>query len=590
MLNTKKLLYILPDVAYVAELLPAKQPHTFAIQNFRQINGQFLDDQDFIPDNIQKLVNKLEADEYHVILPDFLFTNTIVEVKATAQTKIDAYIKDELLPSLEITPESHQTSTFVLTQHKSTSKVQLSAIENEALQPLALAVAGSEVKLSQISPLSWTIKAIVSLEPSITLVQLGSQLFLAQHYIGVDQATYSTIEDVEKLAETIRTLKGAEPSIQTLYLLTNPLVEEQLKSLLSDTLPLQQLTSAIDDSTEMPSFVKQIIETGMRTLDISDFPVPMFKLKKIKTEPRLEKTAQTVHTSPVITEVTTQNEDSAMTDAPMPAPSKPEVSTELEEKTDTLETVELETTDAPESTPTPEVELESNQPLTVEETPTPVSSPVPQEPKTTETIPTPVAAPTTPVTPGPITPPQRTIIKNKNNTGSMVRMIFVTIAVLFATVAIGVGVGLGLLKLSSGSENKLDTSPVVIETPTPEALPSPSPSPSPTAAVDPSQLSILVVNATTIAGKAGTIKADLEAAEFGTVIAGNAKGEYELGENYVLLKEPNAALVSALEAATKLEFTSSDEIAIEDAAGKHDAVVVFADNTTDTSKNETESE
>ena len=55
MLNTKKLLYILPDVAYSAELLPSKKPSTFTISSFRQINGEYMDDNEFIPENILKL-------------------------------------------------------------------------------------------------------------------------------------------------------------------------------------------------------------------------------------------------------------------------------------------------------------------------------------------------------------------------------------------------------------------------------------------------------------------------------------------------------------------------------------------------------
>ena len=57
------------------------------------------------------------------------------------------------------------------------------------------------------------------------------------HYIGVDQCTSQTTAEVSAIAETIKTLKGAEPRIQTVYLLTNELVEQELKEELSDTLP-----------------------------------------------------------------------------------------------------------------------------------------------------------------------------------------------------------------------------------------------------------------------------------------------------------------------------------------------------------------
>ena len=277
MLNTKKLLYILPDVAYVAELLPGKKQHSFSIQTFRQINGEFFEDDEFISENIVKLFGKLESEEYTVVLPDFLFTNTILEIAETADSAVESFLKKSLLPSLSISRDSHQIDTFTLTQYNNKTRVQLTALEKIVLEPLRAPAAKNNLTINEIVPLSWTIKSIVSLEPSITVVQIGSSIFLAQHYIGVDQTTYQAIQDVEGIAETIATLKGAEPSIQTVYLLTNDLVEQKLKDHLSGTLPLQQLTSKGDDS-DLPPYVKQIIESAMTTLSVPDFTVPSFEL------------------------------------------------------------------------------------------------------------------------------------------------------------------------------------------------------------------------------------------------------------------------------------------------------------------------
>src|SRR5258708_8201059 len=98
MLNTKKYLYIMPDSAYLAELLPTKKAHAFTIQVFRQINGEFLDDNEFIADNIDKLIKKIDPDEYHIILPDFFFPNTIVHLNTTTQRQFNKSLKQELLP------------------------------------------------------------------------------------------------------------------------------------------------------------------------------------------------------------------------------------------------------------------------------------------------------------------------------------------------------------------------------------------------------------------------------------------------------------------------------------------------------------
>lgn len=284
MLDTHKLIYILPEMAYVAEMLPGKKQHSFTIQNFRQINGDFLKNDTFVIENILKLFSKIDQDQYHIILPDSLFTNTIISTTETGDAKIKKYVSETLLPSLDISTDTHHIETFVLTEFKGVAKVQISAFEKELANPLRAAAAQYDIQLAGVSPLSWTVKSIVSLEPSVTVLQIGSQIYTALQYIGVDQATISSVDDLTVVSETIKTLKGSEPSIQTIYLLGNSLVEEQLKDTLSSTLPIQQLSNFAEDDTKMPSYVRQIIEAGMKTLEIADYPVPKFELGKATEE------------------------------------------------------------------------------------------------------------------------------------------------------------------------------------------------------------------------------------------------------------------------------------------------------------------
>ncbi|MBP7768708.1 hypothetical protein KA082_02635, partial [Candidatus Woesebacteria bacterium] len=174
MLDTKKLLYILPEVAYIAEVLPDKKPHSFVVHAFTQINGAFLSEEEFTTANIIKLFTKLERGEaYHVILPDFLFTNTIVSVTGTSDKNIKDELKTNLFPQLGLEPTTHLLDSSVLNEIRGNSRVQLSAIEKELLVPLRVAAQAAEVQISAISPLSWAIKSFVSLEPSISVLQLG---------------------------------------------------------------------------------------------------------------------------------------------------------------------------------------------------------------------------------------------------------------------------------------------------------------------------------------------------------------------------------------------------------------------------------
>jgi len=646
MLNTRKLLYILPDVAYIAELLPAKKDHTFAIQSFRQINGEFLnEDDDLIAANIDKLLGKLEPDTYHLILPDFLFTNTIIEIKETQESKVKEYVKEKLLPSLGLTKNTHDIATFVLTQYGGVSKLQLTALEKSVLDPVVIAATDHRVQIDKISPLSWTIKSIVSLEPSISIIQIGGLVYLAEHYIGVDQCTMASTDEIENVVDTIKTLKGAQPSIQTIYLLTNTLVEEKLKEHVSKTIPIQQLASFKEEDSQMPSYVKHIIEAGMRTLDIPDFPVPTFLLPKTASKPLGSVPAASSETSAeseveldletqkprplnvfddendiddeVETSDTADSEASELNseiELTLPQPSAPVITEALElpavvaELPAVLTTPPVVTSVAaavnveptitqPVTEKSPEAdeveepvetdELEPARPASIEETPpaVPASTAEAEESNLTE----PDLSVFAPKSPSAITEPSgaasinktkslapRTVIKNKGGT-NMVKGIAVLLATLAITTTISAGIGTAVLRLTDESDKQVATTASPSPDPsTATASPSPTAQPSPTpTAVARKELSILVVNATTTPGYAGTTKAKLEKAGFKLVTAANAKGEYEAG-TYVLMPTEDKNVTSTLQTDSGLTLELATGFATEDPKAAYDAVIVLA--------------
>lgn len=670
MLNTHKLLYILPDLAYVAELLPAKKPNTFAVQSFRQINGEFMDDNEFIAKNVLKLFSKLEAEEYHLILPDFLFTNTIVSVKETGDAKVKKYLKEDLLPNLSLDTQTHEIETIILTEFKGESKVQLSAIEKSVLAPIRVGAHQAHVKIKAVSPLSWTVKSVVSLEPSITVLQIGQTLYCALQYIGIDQTMQAPVSEIEAIAETIKTLKGGEPNIQTIYLLSNSLVEQRLKELASDTIPIQQLNSLREDDAQMPSYVKDIIEYSMRTLSVQDFPVPAFPLGKVSSADvdatQLDATAKDTRESEdageskqsdqkddresttdledvaaalVIPAPTTievieavvepeeeslevtvtvtddadadenadadedadvdEDEDasegqeqklpdavSAEADSKLPEdePSEPEIGTDSIDLSQFaarsgIGTVAAMTSQADTKTeqmpPKRDTQKETNLADEVAELDEPEEAEELDEPKTATTDPSP--SDTKPKLP--LASTHKSVIKHSSGVAPMLKMVFITLVVFAVTVAVGIGVGLGLLQLNS--KNVADTSPVVVASPTPSPITS-SPSPSPKPELDKSTVNILVVNATTKAGYAGTIKDLLAKDGFTKVTAGNAKGsEYE--GNSLLVDEEDSALTDAIQEAAELDelvayaSDSAHPKAAEDASSKYDAVLVLSE-------------
>lgn len=644
MLNSHKLLYILPDVAYVTELLPAKKPNTFSIQSFRQINGEFMDDDIFKAKNIIKLFSKLEEGEYHLVLPDFLFTNTILNVTETSDAKVKEYINEKLLPKLDLSKETHDLQTFVLTEFKGVSKVQLSAIEKSVLAPVRVASNKNKVEITGLSPLSWTIKSEVSLEPSITVLQIGTQLYTALQYIGVDQATITPVTDTEAVAETIKTLRGAEPSIQTVYLLTNSKVELELKELVSKTLPLQQLTTTKEEDTKMPSYVKQIVESGMRTLSIEDYPVPKFELGKATKEEITEFSTSGVdedldddedlldvdEKTDVKANVTDEDSDvpeenEAKTDVELPAPILPSVIADTSSvgvATSTITTggtgvTEISSDDVPQSTEpesktTSEENLDKEVPENVkeakkgeimtEETKTvaedepikfaPITSVRPEltaESKDEDIDLTQFASHTSSTNEDPpvdtsviktdeiIQPKKKDIIKNSSGIGNMLKMVFITLAVFAITVAIGVGAGLTLISMQANKKVEPTPTPIAQDsaTPAPSIEPTTTTTASPSAAINLEEIKVLIVNATTKAGYAGTFKSSLDKAGYGQVSAANAKGEYKEGM-FVLMPEEKADLISQIAKDSELELEFADGYLTEDPQKQYDAVIVLA--------------
>ena len=670
MLNTKKLLYILPEVSYIAEVLPDKKPHTFAVQSFTQINGTFLDEDTFIPANVIKLFTKLEKEEeYHIILPDYLFTNTIVTIKEKSDQRIKEELRDTVLPQMGLSTESHVLDSSVLNEIRGNSRVQLSAIEKEVLAPLKVAAHHSEITVVGISPLSWAIKSLVSLEPSISVLQMGGNLYVCEHYIGIDQASYAPIDNLETIIESIKTLKGSEPSIQTVYLLSNSLIEEKLKDLLNKILPIQQMTRDGDGQEKMPAHVQDVIEYSARTLSISDYPVPVFALGKATAE-ELEVFKSELAAS----KSTHEEDDDALAELPKPAApvvapvsipviaAKEPADTEASSEGKAAEKRELSATEEQEEDE-PEEEIEPDDdddaalnvasvgavippaaaavtlataPITSDELTSAVELPtsevkasepskspekvIPDLAKEPESIsvvkhteppkvavepdkitvqPEPTKAsdedidltqfvqaqstteqPTRLQTKSMQPPAALPTIKNKSGVQIMLKMIFITLAVFCVTVAVVVGVGLAILKFS-GTEGSTDAPTVEVEsTPTPvattETTPTPSPSASPSAKPVTTNLKVLVVNATTKAGYAGTFKSKIETAKLGTVTAGNAKEKYTEGF-IAYMKTENAATIASFEDAMDVELTVDKKAAAEDPQNKYDIVIVLAE-------------
>jgi hypothetical protein len=177
--------------------------------------------------------------------------------------------------------------------------------------------------------------------------------------------------------------------------------------------------------------------------------------------------------------------------------------------------------------------------------------------------------------------PERTVIKNKNDAGSLLKVVGITILALVVTVGIGVGIGVGLLNMAEKKSNNLQHSPVTDTSPaatsTPTAAPTVAPSPSPVATPAKEKLKILIVNATTTAGKAGKFKSSLQAAGYKSIETGNAKGTYTDKGTFLLGSDPSGTLTTDLGKALGVTLVNQTDKAAEDAKGAYDVVIVIAE-------------
>lgn len=595
-----RLLYIFSDLAYIAKLNPTKKAHEFAISDFYQLNGQFLDENSLIEKNIQKLVDKLEAGSYQLILPDFLFTNTMVNVEVKTEEEVKAYLKDQLLPDLKIDTEDFYLDTNILSNYGGAFKVQLTALEKGIILPLVKALKNNqEVSIQAVAPLSFSIKSIISLEPSVSILQINRELYLAQHYIGVDQCFNTSIDNANDFAETVKTLKGVEPSLQTLYLLSDTLVDNKIKEVLAETLPVQQLAEPAEAGDKIPPYLKKIIEAGAKTMSIPDYLLPQFSIDQdydkelaMQQEKEDEFDLVTNITKPVVIgeEETEKAEEESKLDM-----KDQELKKKEEAKQDSQQLTDQEPTE-------PEV-LPSPKKIDLAEVNNPNVPAKELRPKTKESVDKANEKEETEINLAQFTnlavDPSvlnkkaakksndkestmsnvKPVIKNSSEGSGVLKMIIIALLSFVLTVALGVGIGYGVLQLTNKQEvPEVDISDEAAKV-TEEPAPSPTPEP---VVINKEDYQLLVVNATAKAGYAGTIANTLEEAGFVDVVAANAKGEYEEG-NYLLLNDLTAeqeassqALLAEIEQITELDWQLADGIAVEDADGNYQAVLVLA--------------
>ena len=284
MVKSKHLLVVAQKLALIAELEPTKKAGFYVLRSLRQINGDFIKNNQLITDNLVKLFGKLDTDQtYTLVLPDNLFLDKIENIPAITDNEIKKQLSEQILPDLKINLDDYQIKTASLLQLGQTSRIQISAAEDKFLAEITQAL--SEVEnsplIENVVPMSWLTKSIVTLEPSLSIFQIGDELLLAQHYIGIVQTKKFDVSELVELVNFIKKLKEKEADLQTVYLLTDEKVEKALNKGLKDLLPLQQLSGAETGDGVAP-MIKAYLEAAARSMDIPEYAIPFYSLEKIK--------------------------------------------------------------------------------------------------------------------------------------------------------------------------------------------------------------------------------------------------------------------------------------------------------------------
>ncbi|HPS40610.1 MAG TPA: LytR C-terminal domain-containing protein, partial [Candidatus Woesebacteria bacterium] len=516
-----------------------------------------------------------------------------------------------LLPELGINEEDYYLDTTVLSNYKGSFKVQLTALEKSVVAPLAkILKEHKDIKIETISPLSWTSKSIISLEPSVAILQMGNHLFLAEHYIGVDQCYSVPVAEAENFTETVKTLKGVEPSLQTVYLLTNSLVDDAIKEKLKQTLPVQQLADLASENGKMPSYIKQIIEASAKTFSIPEFLLPQFVLdKNCLSKETLSNEKEEENVSNLV-------KPAVVGAAVLPTPVNVKATDQVEVLVESLEEIEIvkeepqidsketdsketdsKETDSKETEKEPSEELEKQESKMESAAKTEpesmlVEPKVPEEEKeidfsqlanlaidptvfnkNRESLHSDKSAKDGKGEMKMTDLPEKKIIKNQDDGSSVTKMILIGFLSFAVTIALGVGIGLAYLQWTNRNE---DSTPVVEVEPDASTVVEVTATPTPLVEINKDDYKILVVNATTKAGYATTIAAKVRDADFANVTAKNAKETYDKGD-YLLVKEDNAnsrALLKELEQATSLTLTLQTDIEKEDSSAASTSAVL----------------
>lgn len=543
------ILVLQPQHSYFLTLNTEKK--TPSLTDVTKIDFSLMENGEVNAEALANALRKLELTSVHLLISDELFLHYIGDFPTKDDIPLEQQITNTIATAFPDQAEPLHIVTLDLAKTSKTHTIQITAMAKKNLTALGQAIGMAGVTVKTVVPLSFVVKAFVSIDPSLFVLETPENLLLTSHYIGVDFAMSLEDHSVGALKKAVAQIKKDHPHIQHIYVLGSEALTAEITESLSAILPVQHVEiQGVTAEEDTPLFL-QAAAFGYKEIVENKFPYPHFSVEPIETiavvgmpkdeeviEKEVEQEAEKSMPKP-----TKSVREEAVIRAPETLAAKAELEPEVKE------VVEDEPAPSPTKTAAA-TEPEPNSPFTILQS-------LKSDPAALKTAPKARVAPISPAT---------------RNTRGWLSYIFLALVIALLIALIGGGVIISQGNMTPSEQ----VSPVPVETieATPEPTPEPTPTPVPVSKTD---LEILVVNATSTSGKAGRVANAIKQAGFKTVDSGNAKGKYDTAGTFVMSATSlPEEIIADLTAAIDVEELEPLELdTVEDTAKKYDVIIVL---------------
>lgn len=490
-------------------------------------------------------------------------------------------VAEVLEKEYEIDTVAYEFASQKFTLSREQVQMSISGVERQTYEKIQALLSQVSPKKAWIMPFGWFVSALKSVEPVLLAIALSeSEILVSHHYLGVDDAREIALKD---LVSYIKSRKNERKETHLLYLQAEESLQKKMTEAVGDAVATHPLIDSVTNDSILGAIIEAVWTKGEDALsnllhfevDVSESSAESVSKKELLEEPKLD--------------IESANEVETLAVSDLPKPQPPEVQDapeeaqeEIPESEDSESESETEVT-ATETVVTPVVSETPSQedsevesvPEVIEEATKEVAEQATEE-KTQETIESPAEEKSVfaDLQSANMARSGEERYREVPKKSSWKTIVFVFLGVVLVTSLVGGAVFWS--QQSTGVQQPLlpETSP----TPTPiiEAEPEASESAEPVGVLSETEkedISILVLNATGVAGLAGKTRTELENAGWSDISVGNATGSYNDG---IFVQTKNDKVITTLEKDLKIKVSETNNIT-ESKSDEYDVVFIIAD-------------